>query len=112
MPRNPKDIDIRVMIPRRSMAAWNRVSAQLSPLLERLGVEPTPANLVAAMIETMDNMTGGGGLPSADPNSPIEEWPDGTGMTVASGRIGRRIDPGTERPAEGVPIRPAPTKDD
>ena len=107
MPRTPQDTDIRVMIPRRSVAAWRRVAAQLTPLLESVGVEPTNANLVAAMIEALDN-----GIPSADPNSPIEEWPDGTGMTVESGRLGRRIDPGAERSIEGVPIRPAPTKAD
>ncbi len=96
MPRNPQDTDIRVMIPRRSVAAWNRVAAQLSPLLARVGVEPTNANLAAAMIEVLDGLNNPNTIPSADPNSPIVEWPDGSGMTVTSGRLGRRLVPKAE----------------
>ena len=112
MPRTPKDSDLRVMIPRRSLAAWNRMAAQLSPLLRTVGVEPTPANLLAAMLEVLDGLNNPNRIPSADPNSPIEEWPDGSGMTMASGRLGRRVEPGEPRPTEGTPIRPAPKKDD
>ena len=111
MPRIPQDTDIRVMIPRRSVAAWRRVAEQLTPLLESVGVEPTNANIVAAMLEILDGLKNPNRIPSANPNSPIEEWPDGSGMTVAGGRLGRRLDPG-EPPTEGVPIRPAPTKAD
>ncbi len=106
MPRNPQDTDIRVMIPRRSVAAWKRVAAQLSPLLKSVGVEPTNANLAAAMIEVLDGLNNPNSIPSADPDSPIEQWPDGSGMRIASGR---RLDPG-ESPTEGRgdPIQPPP----
>ena len=97
------------MVPRRSLAAWYRVSGQFEPLLRKVGVEPNPANLLAAMLEVLDGLNNPNAMPSADPNSPFEEWPDGSGMTIASGRLGRRLEPG-ESPTEdrGDPIRPAP----
>ena len=109
MPRNPQETDLRIMVPRRSMAAWHRVSAQIEPLLSGVGVEPSPANLLAAMIEVLDGLNNPNFIPSSDPDSPFEEWPDGSGMTIASGRLGRRLEPG-ESPTEdrGDPIRPAP----
>ena len=87
------------------MAAWYRVAGQLEPLLRTVGVEPSPANLLAAMLEVLDGLKNPNRIPSADPNSPIVEWPDGSGMTIASGRL----EPG-ESPTEdrGDPIRPAP----
>ena len=109
MPRKPQDTDIRVMIPRRSVAAWNRVAAQLSPLLKSVGVEPTNANLAAAMIEVLDGLNNPNIIPSSDPDSPFQERPDGSGMTVAGGRLGRRLDPGESPTAgRGDPIQPPP----
>ena len=109
MPRNPLDSDIRVMIPRRSVAAWNRVAAQLAPLLKSVGREPTNSNLAAAMIEVLDGLNNPNFIPSGSPHSPITEWPDGSGITITGGRVGRRRQPG-ESPTKGRddPIRPAP----
>ena len=109
MGSGPLPTDLRIQIPRRSLAAWYRVSKQFEPLLKNVGVEPNPANLLAAMLEVLDGLNNPNHIPSSNPNSPIEEWPDGTGMTIASGRIGRRLEPG-ESPNKdrGVPIRPAP----
>ena len=91
------------------MAAWYRVAGQLEPLLRTVGVEPSPANLLAAMLEVLDGLNNPNMIPSSNPNSPIEEWPDGSGVTIASGRLGRRLEPGVS-PTEdrGRPIRPAP----
>ena len=55
----------------------------------------------------MDGLTNPNRIPSADPKSPIEEWPDGRGMTVTSGRIVRRLDPGILAEAA-----PEPTADE
>ena len=109
MARGPLPTDIRVQVPRRSLAAWYRVSGQLEPLLKTVGVEANPANLLAAMLNVLDGLNNPNRIPSADPNSPIEEWPDGSGMTIASGRLGRRLEPG-ESPNKdrGTPIRPDP----
>ena len=111
MSHGPLPTDLRIQVPRRSLAAWYRVSGQLEPLLRQVGVEANPANLLAAMLEVLDGLKNPPGIPSADPNSPIEEWPDGTGMTIQSGRIMGRIDPGAERSTKGGPIRPAPEKE-
>ena len=109
MATGPLPTDLRIQVPRRSLAAWYRVAGQLEPLLKTVGVEANPANLLAAMLEVLDGLKNPNRIPSADPNSPIEEWPDGQGVTIASGRLGRRLDPG-ESPNKGrsTPIRPAP----
>ena len=82
MAHGPLPTDLRIQVPRRSLAAWYRVSGQFEPLLRRVGVEPNPANLLAAMLEVLDGLNNPNHIPSADPNSPFEEWPDGSGMTV------------------------------
>ena len=94
MGTGPLPTDLRIQVPRRSMAAWYRVAKQLEPLLRRIGIEPNPANLLAAMLSVLDGLQNPNHIPSADPNSPIEEWPDGSGVTIASGRLGQRLEPG------------------
>ena len=96
MASGPLPTDLRIQVPRRSLAAWYRVAGQFEPLLQQVGVEANPANLLAAMLDVLDGLKNPNRLPSADPNSPIEEWPDGRGMTVASGRIVQRLDPGID----------------
>lgn len=108
MVTGPLPTDVRIQIPRRSLAAWYRVSAQIEPLLRQVGVEANPTNLLAAMLEILDGLNNPNAMPSADPDSPVGEWPDGTGMTMEGGRLGRRIDPDAERSTEGDPIRPVP----
>ena len=109
MPRNPQSTDLRIMVPRRSMAAWNRVAGRVTPLLKSAGVEETPSNLLAVMLEILDVLDNPNNLPSADPTLPFVEWADGKGMTIASGRLGRRLEPGASpKKDRGTPIRPAP----
>ena len=96
MAPGPLPTDLRIMVPRRSLAAWYRLSGQFEPLLRKVGVEPNPANLLAAMLEVLDGLHNPNALPSSDPNSPFEEWPDGTGVTVGGGRILRQLDPDDE----------------
>ena len=96
MPTGPLPTDLRIQVPRRSLAAWYRIAGHFEPLLKTVGVEPNPANLLAAMLEVLDGLNNPNHhMPSADPNSPFEEWPDGRGMTVTGGRIVRRLEPGT-----------------
>ena len=91
MVSGPLPTDLRIQVPRRSLAAWYRVAKQLEPLLKSAGVEPNPANLLAAMVEVLDALDNPNHIPSSDPNSPFEEWPDGSGMTVSGGAIVRRV---------------------
>ena len=81
MATGPLPTDLRIQVPRRSMAAWYRLAKQFEPLLQNVGVEANPANLLAAMLEVLDGLKNPNRIPSADPNSPIEEWPDGRGVT-------------------------------
>ena len=106
MVSGPLPTDLRIQVPRRSLAAWYRVSGQFEPLMRRMGTEPNPANLLAAMLEVLDGLKNPNRLPSADPNSPFEEWPDGRGVTVTGGRIVRRLDPGID--AEPHPYEAPP----
>ena len=87
MAHGPLPTDLRIQVPRRSLAAWYRVAGQIEPLMRKTGTEPNPANLLAAMLEVLDGLNNPNRLPSADPNSPFEEWPDGSGVTVAGGRL-------------------------
>ena len=119
MSHGPLPTDLRIQVPRRSLASWYRIAAHFEPLLKTVGVEPNPSNLLAAMLEGLDGLTNPDRhMPSSNPDSPIEEWPDGSGMTIASGRIVRRLEPGiiAEAELEATPETPDdklnPSKDE
>ena len=105
----PQPTDIRLMIPRRSLAAWRRIATTIAPQLAEVGIEPSNQNILAAVLEITDmQMHPDRAVPSMDPNSPFTEWPDGSGMDVAGGYIGGRVDPDKTPTVRGVPIRPSP----
>ena len=76
MPRTPQDTDVRVMVPRRAAAGWRRISSTLAGQLAAVGVEPTNANIMAAIIEILDQqMHPDRAVPCMDPNVPFYEAP-------------------------------------
>ena len=77
MPRTPQDIDVRVMIPRRAAAAYQRVRSTLGGQMAAFGIEPTHANVMAAMVEILDQqLHPDRAVPCMDPNAPFYEAPD------------------------------------
>ena len=97
------------MVPRRAVAAYQRVRATLGGQMAAFGIEPTHANVMAAMVEILDQqLHPDRAVPCMDPNAPIYEAPDGGGIEVAGGYIGKRVDPDKPPTVRGVPIRPAP----
>lgn len=94
--QGPQPTDVRLMIPRRSLAAWRRITTTIAPQLAEVGIEPSNQNMLAAVLEMVDmQMHPDRALPSMDPNSPMTERPDGGGFDMAGGQILRRL-PDTE----------------
>ena len=79
MPRKPEDTDVRVMVPRRAVAAYQRVRATLGGQMAAFGIEPTHANVMAAMVEILDQqLHPDRAVPCMDPNAPVYEAPETT----------------------------------
>ncbi|MDD9991483.1 MAG: hypothetical protein OXP75_06770 [Rhodospirillales bacterium] len=64
------------MIPRRSLAAWGRLRAEFEPQLRVCRVEPTNANIMALVIETLDGMLHPEHAIPVPPGAPFYEAPD------------------------------------
>ena len=56
MSHGPLPTDVRIQVPRRSLAEWHRVSGKIEPLLRQVGVEPNPVNLLATMLKLLDEL--------------------------------------------------------